>query len=91
MTLKQKLSVIAAAFLPILAMCVYLLVLPSRANASSCPGGTFQSGCSGGPRGWCGTGSGGCVAPHSSGIFVFCPNHPGPGICEGNSTVCCTQ
>jgi hypothetical protein len=93
MNLKQKLSILSASLLPALALSAYFLMGAAPASALSCPGGTFQAGCfrgTGQPVG-CQSGSGTCYAPGTNGIYVFCPNHPGPGICESGGTVCCTQ
>ena len=96
MTLKQKFSFWAALSLPAIALSAYLFLIPTPANALSCPGGSFRSTCpQSGKATWCGTGTGTCIPLGGSGTFVFCPNstggHPGPGTCEANNIVCCTQ
>ena len=88
MDLKQKLSFLAAAALPAAALSVYLFLVPARAVAFSCPGGTFHAPC--GTSG-CQSGTGTCYNLGSQGIYVFCPPHPGAGICQAGGTVCCTQ
>lgn len=90
MTPKQKISLAAASFLPMLALSVYLLLTPTRAAAITCPGGWFVDPYNGG----CGTGSGGIVHYGSYGTFVFCNGqfggHPGPGYCASPGCVKCT-
>lgn len=90
MNTKQRISLLTALALPALALSAFLALTPKQAKALSCPGGTFKAGpCN--PSGGCQSGTGTCYSPGSNGIYVFCPNHPGPGICEGNGVVCCTQ
>lgn len=93
MNLKQKFSLLAASVLPVFALSAYFLISPTKTIAQSCPGGTFHASCFRGPGQpvGCQSGSGYCYAPGSEGYFVFCPNHPGPGICESGGVVCCTQ
>ncbi len=90
MNIKQKISMLAASVLPVLALGAYFLLTPVKTNALSCPGGTFYAGQSCTNTN-CNDGHGGCeVTLGSPGSFVFCPNHPGPGICEAGHIVCCT-
>ena len=92
MKLKQKLSLLSAMLLPILALAAYLLLVPALANATSCPGGMFKSSCGPGGTG-CNTGTGQCVPNNGGGTFIYCPNghggFPGPGTCH-NGVTCCT-
>lgn len=90
MNLKQTISLLVASILPVLALSAYFLLAPVKTSAQSCPGGTFKTpSCK--PGGGCESGTGGCYSYGSAGIFVFCPNHPGPGLCETGSIVCCTE
>jgi hypothetical protein len=96
MVTKQRVSLLVALLLPAIALSAYLFLAPAKAGALSCPGGTFKSLCpQTGKSTWCGTGTGSCVPPGGGGTFIFCPTsngqHPGPGICESNNLVCCTQ
>lgn len=88
MNLKQKIALLTASILPALALSAYFLLAPVKASAQSCPGGTFNARCA---SGGCASGTGYCYSVGSQGTYVFCPNHPGPGICEAGGVVCCTQ
>lgn len=88
MNLKQRISLLAASILPVLALSAYFLMAPVKTSAQSCPGGQFKAGpCKAG--GGCESGTGTCYSIGAHGIFIFCPG--GPGICETGSIVCCTQ
>lgn len=92
MNSKQKLSLFSAMLLPALALSVYFLCVPARANATSCPGGKFRSACGPGGSG-CQSGGGFCYPNGSEGHYVYCPPIGGPGglgICEDGYT-CCIQ
>jgi hypothetical protein len=91
--LKQKVSILVASLLPVVALAAYFLLTPTKTSALSCPGGTFNASCYRGPGVpvGCQSGSGYCYAPGDVGYFVFCPNHPGPGDCETGGVVCCTE
>jgi hypothetical protein len=91
MNVKQRVSLFVAAVFPVLALSAYFLLSPLRASAQSCPGGQFYAGqsCT---NSNCNDGHGGCEVPlGDQGSFVFCPNHPGPGICQAGHIVCCTE
>lgn len=88
MSTKQRFSLLAALALPAFALSAFLALTPKQAKAISCPGGTFKAVPCG--SGGCQSGGGFCVGKGMQGGFVFCPPHPGQGICEG-ATVCCTQ
>lgn len=58
MDIRQKLSLVTASVLPVLAISAYLLFAPARVNASSCPSGDISV-----PT--CGPGGNGCLSGSS--------------------------
>jgi hypothetical protein len=89
MELKQRISLIVASVLPVVALAVYFLLAPFTTNAT---GNLCHAPCGIGGKG-CGNGAGGCYNNGSNGIFVFCKNSQGqpmgPGSCS-NGYVDCT-
>lgn len=72
MNCKQKLSLVAASLLPMLALCCYLLIAPVHVSAFFCdppsfydPGGNCGQGC--------GDGTGGCILLDGTGTYDGCP------------------
>lgn len=98
MNLKQKLSILAATVLPIVALCAYLVLGPAKASASSCGSGQQYAPC-GQPdhSTWCANGAGSCFAPGTKEPYTFCRESPGaqchaggPGTCNSGNCVTCT-
>jgi hypothetical protein len=92
MDMKQKLSLVIASALPVLALSAYLLVAPAKARATSCPTGEVASPCGIGGTG-CQSGSGTCYSNGTNGIYVFCrtengPPNTGPGTCHDGCVTC---
>lgn len=95
MDIKQKLSLVTASVLPMLAVSAYLLFAPANARATSCPSGEEYAGCSHGPgqEEGCQSGSGTCYYSGTNGIYVFCktengPPNTGPGTCNDGCVTC---
>jgi hypothetical protein len=95
MNLKQRLLVLAASVLPVLALSAYLFLSPVKVAQASCPAGEEYAG-QGCTNNFCNDGHGGCeVHPGAGGIFVFCKTSSGgasgPGTCSTTgSCVTCT-
>lgn len=95
MNLKQKVLMMAASALPVLALFVFFVLAPTRVAASAfcCPDGSISDGDSC-PDGYCSNGSSGCYAwIGDQTVFVFCPNgnggYGGLGTCVATDCVQC--
>jgi len=93
MNLKQKVSVLSATVLPVLALGVYILVTPVKASATDmCTGDEVYA--PGGPGGTgCADGHSGGVSVGQHDLFVFCSDGNGfgngPGVCASEGCVAC--
>lgn len=94
MNRKQKLSLLAASVLPMLALSAYFVFAP-QASAGSCPDGSFYSPCANNQNN-CANGAGGCFANGSKNEpYQFCYHSVngqcipgGPGSCSDGCVTC---
>jgi hypothetical protein len=83
MILKQKLLIVAATVLPLLAISTFLLLMPTHVSASSCPPGERYWPCM---NNGCNSGYGYCYAAGSNGAYVWCKSSNGQCTGVGNGT-----
>ena len=89
MNIKQKISLLAASLLPVLALSAYFLMTPVRASAAGPP---CHASCGTGGLG-CQSGGGFCYPNGDpNGIYVFCKKSNGqpmgPGSCSNGFVTC---
>jgi hypothetical protein len=73
MDIKQKLSLVTASALPVLAISAYLMFAPARASATSCPSGELSVPVCGDGYGCAGTS---CTTKGAEGEFPQCGQPP---------------